>query len=368
MRHSISASDTADIRPDYRASRWPRIGLAGGCFWGVEAWFKQIAGILHTECGYANGLSEETDYRHLGETDHAETVLVWYDPGVIPLPQLLTLYGSIIDPFSINRQGSDCGRQYRTGIYYTDPADRPVCQAFLSDIEAAGGQKPAVELAPLSRYVPAEPEHQDYLARNPGGYCHIPLNRVPDAWRRPADPTDRWTQPDDAELRRVLDETTYRITREACTEQPHTSPLLDSWEPGLYVDRLSGQPLFISAEKFESGCGWPAFAAPIESAVSYRDDYAYGRHRIEVRSTAGDNHLGHVFEDGPAELGGLRYCINGAALRFIPLKELEVQGYGAYRRLFPTPSDPAAPSDPADPAPSPDQAGDAADTGSDAAG
>lgn len=346
IHHLISASDNPDIQPDYHASRWPRIGFAGGCFWGVEAWFKQIAGVLHTECGYANGLTDQTAYRCLDRTDHAETVLVWYDPDVIPLPELLNLYGSIIDPFSINQQGNDCGRQYRTGIYYTNSADLPACQHFLATLEADSGQKPAVELAPLSRYVTAEPEHQDYLSKNPGGYCHIPLNHLPADWRRPADRNDRWTQPDDAELRQVLDETAYRVTREACTEQPHTSPLLNSWEPGLYVDRLSGQPLFISTEKFESGCGWPSFAAPIKSAVLYRDDYTYGRHRIEVRSGAGDNHLGHVFNDGPAELGGLRYCINGAALRFIPLSELEIQGYSEYRRLFPdSGNQPGAPSE-----------------------
>ncbi|RAN77035.1 peptide-methionine (R)-S-oxide reductase [Bacillus sp. SRB_336] len=123
----------------------------------------------------------------------------------------------------------------------------------------------------------------------------------------------------------------FRVTQESATERPGTGAYLDNKEPGIYVDVVSGEPLFASSDKFESGCGWPSFTKPIEPAhVSELRDTTYGMIRTEVRSAHGDSHLGHVFPDGPRDKGGLRYCINSASLRFVPRAEMEAQGYGAY--------------------------------------
>ena len=301
------------------------IYLAGGCFWGMEAYFEEIVGVLETSVGYANGQVATTNYQLIHQTDHAETVQVVYDPDQVTLRKLLLYYFRVIDPLSVNKQGNDVGRQYRTGIYYIDDADLPIIREVLSEKEAEYGQKLAVEVEPLRHYILAEDYHQDYLKKNPKGYCHI---NVADAKQPLVDPK-AYTRPDQAELKARLSTEEYQVTQEAATEAPFKNRYDQHFEEGIYVDITTGEPLFFAKDKFASGCGWPSFTRPIsKDVIHYYEDNSHGMERIEVRSRAGHAHLGHVFPDGPNDQGGLRYCINSAALRFVAKDDMEKEGYG----------------------------------------
>lgn len=299
------------------------IYLAAGCFWGTEAYFKLVPGVLDTEVGYANGASNQTNYQEVAQTGHAETLKITYDAHKLHLAELLERYYRIIDPYSVNRQGNDIGTQYRTGIYFTDEESGALAKRSLANFEDLHGKKTAIELEKLDNFVKAEDYHQDYLDKNPGGYCHINVQTAAD----PLFPGKELFS--DAELQKTLDPTAFKVARQQGTEAPFTSPLDQEFGPGIYVDKATGQPLFSSDDKFDGGCGWPSFTMPITTdVVNYYQDTSYGMNRTEVRAK-NTNHLGHVFEDGPKEAGALRYCINGAILRFVPLEDMEAEGYGA---------------------------------------
>ena len=307
------------------------IYLAGGCFWGVEGYFKRIEGVKGTTCGYANGRTENPSYedvcRH--DTGHAETVKVDFDDEVISLEDLLIYYFRIIDPVSVNKQGNDVGTQYRTGIYYTDESQLPVIKAAIEREQRKYSEKIAVEVLPIENFYSAEEYHQDYLDKNPNGYCHIELGLA----YEPIVRSEKYKRKNDEELKENLTPLQYDVTVNAATERPFDNEFNSNFERGIYVDITSGEPLFFSTDKFESGCGWPSFSKPIQKdLVKYSEDLSLGRRRIEVRSNVADAHLGHVFDDGPSELGGLRYCINSAALRFIPLGKMDEEGYGYLKK------------------------------------
>ena len=300
------------------------IYLAGGCFWGLEEYFSRIEGVKKTTVGYANGQVESTNYQLIHQTDHAETVHLIYDEKRVSLREILLYYFRVIDPLSVNKQGNDVGRQYRTGVYYTNQADKAVIEQVFTEQEKQLGQKIAVELEPLRHYVLAEDYHQDYLKKNPGGYCHINVN---DAYQPLVDP-GQYEKPTDAELKEQLTQEQYQVTQHSATERPFHNAYNATFEEGIYVDVTTGEPLFFAGDKFESGCGWPSFSRPIAREVlRYYEDKSHGMERIEVRSRSGNAHLGHVFTDGPESAGGLRYCINSAALRFIPKEKMEAEGY-----------------------------------------
>ena len=300
------------------------IYLAGGCFWGLEEYFSRIEGVEETTVGYANGQVESTNYQLIHQTDHAETVHLIYDEKRVSLREILLYYFRVIDPLSVNKQGNDVGRQYRTGVYYTDQADKAVIEQVFAEQEKQLGQKIAVELEPLRHYVLAEDYHQDYLKKNPGGYCHINVN---DAYQPLVDP-GQYEKPTDVELKEQLTEEQYQVTQNSATERPFHNAYNATFEEGIYVDVTTGEPLFFAGDKFESGCGWPSFSRPIaRDVLKYYEDKSHGMERIEVRSRSGNAHLGHVFTDGPESAGGLRYCINSAALRFIPKEKMEAEGY-----------------------------------------
>lgn len=313
------------------------IWFAGGCFWGVEAYFARIPGVAGTNVGYANGKTANPSYYDIKHTGHAETVQVSYDPRKVSLHTLLEYFFNIIDPTSINKQGNDIGTQYRTGIYYKDKNDLATIQAAVGKIQRKYKKPVITEVLPLENYYPAEENHQDYLKKNPGGYCHIDLSSLPDKVPDKASVADTsvYKKPEDKQLKETLSDMQYRVTQQNGTEPPFANEFWNHHAKGIYVDIVTGEPLFTSKDKFDSGCGWPSFTRPIEDdVVTEGTDKSHGMMRTEVRSHVGDSHLGHVFEDGPIERGGLRYCINSAALRFIPLEEMEAQGYGEFIYLL----------------------------------
>lgn len=301
------------------------IYLAGGCFWGTERLMSLIPGVTATRVGYANSSIPNPSYRQVctGTTGAAEAVEVTYDSEQIGLSDILTLYFRSIDPTSVNRQGGDSGTQYRTGIYFTDAADLPVIQAVVATVARRHVAPLAVEVMPLVNFYPAEDYHQDYLVKNPGGYCHVNpalFDEARSLTRRPLSSK--------ADLRARLTPLQWEVTQCGATERPFDNEYDHEFRPGIYVDITDGTPLFVSSRKYDSGCGWPAFTKPItDSSLTRHLDTSFGRRRTEVRSASSGAHLGHVFPDGPESEGGLRYCINSAALRFIPYSEMAAEGY-----------------------------------------
>lgn len=306
------------------------IYLAGGCFWGTQKYLSLIPGVLGTDVGYANGNTEHPSYEQVcyHNTGHAETVRVRYDEQLISLAFLLEQFFKAIDPTALNRQGNDVGVQYRSGIYYTDPQDEADVIEALQKLQEKTEKKLAVEVGPLSNYYSAEDYHQDYLDKNPGGYCHIAFDKFEEA-KKAIDFDTRYRVKSDQELKQSLTEKQYQVTQEGMTEPPFRNEYDSQFAPGVYVDVTTGEPLFLSADKFQSGCGWPSFSRPIaEALVQEVEDRSHGMVRTEVRGKRSNAHLGHVFTDGAADAGGLRYCINSAALRFVPRERMEEEGYG----------------------------------------
>ncbi len=377
LQKKVTSMDTKNFPPtaakagaihdgDYKS-----IYLAGGCFWGVEQYFALVPGVVDAVSGYAQGHVKNPSYEEVctGTTGHTETVRVTYNPGKVSLGHLLELYFEIIDPYSLNKQGNDRGPQYRTGIYYTTEEDGQIALSFVAARQADTDKKIVVEVEALTDFWGAEDYHQDYLEKNPFGYCHIER----DKFRKAATSVDtsllpnlnagssgagsgesdaetsgsvgghfesleagRYTRPSDDVLREQLTELQYMVAVESATERPFMNEFWDSHQVGLYVDIATGEPLFLSTDKFDSGCGWPSFTKPIApELVRELVDTSYGMVRTEVRSRSGDIHLGHVFDDGPLATGGLRYCINSASLRFIPKAQMEEEGYGDLVPLLP---------------------------------
>ena len=312
------------------------IYLAGGCFWGTEQYLQHIKGILATEVGYANGNTENPTYEEVcrKDTGHAEAVKVEYEDTVIGLPYILELYYDVINPVSVNRQGGDVGSQYRTGIYYIDEQDVSVIESSISKLQEKYKEKIAIERLPLNNYYKAEEYHQKYLDKNPGGYCHIGADKFEKA-KKAIDKDKKFEKKSLEKLKQDLTTEQFEVTQNSATEAPFKNEYFNEFSQGIYVDITTGEPLFMSADKFDSGCGWPSFSKPIDTAmINELKDTSIGRVRTEVRSSHGDAHLGHVFTDGPKESGGLRYCINSASLRFIPKEKMEEEGYGEYLGLF----------------------------------
>lgn len=305
------------------------IYFAGGCFWGVQAYFQRIQGVISTRVGYANGSTENPTYEDVchRNTGHAETVEVVYDDNLLNLNKLMQYFFRIIEPTSLNKQGNDVGVQYRTGVYFIDLQDEKIIANSIAMEQYKYQQPIVVENLPLQRFNLAEDYHQDYLYKNPQGYCHIDV-RLADF---PIYHSD-FVKPSDEKLREMLTDEQYYVTQQNGTERPFSHEYDRLFERGLYVDIVSSEPLFSSRDKFNSGCGWAAFSQPVspDSLVQHLD-LSHGMRRVEVRSGMANSHLGHVFPDGLPERGGLRYCINGASLRFVPFDEMDEQGYGEWK-------------------------------------
>lgn len=323
------------------------IYLAGGCFWGTEHYLGLVPGVVSVESGYANGRTSQPSYREVcSGSGHAEAVHVVYAPDVLPLEELLELYYESIDPTAKNRQGNDVGEQYRSGIYYAPKSGKVHGEAAvifdsLKRLQEKIGKPVAIEARPLVNFYRAEEEHQRYLEKHPNGYCHIPLSLMAsmrerrEAAEKRAAQTKTYQKPSDAELKARLTEMQYRVTQEKATEPPFRNEYDEEFRAGIYCDVTTGEPLFVSAHKYDSGCGWPAFSRPIDAAlIAEHEDISHGMVRTEVTAAKSGAHLGHVFDDGPKETGGVRYCINSASLRFVPKEEMDAQGYGEYLSLL----------------------------------
>ena len=332
-RHVLDVSDEENM---YMETTEHVIYLAGGCFWGMEQLMQSIPGVIDAQSGYANGTCEEdADYQTVckGTTGFRETVRVEYDPEQVSLDALLLAYFYVIDPTVENRQGNDIGSQYQTGVYYTNDSAKETVERIAA-IERGRSEKFFVEIGPLKNYYPAEEYHQNYLEKNPNGYCHIPWAEMELFSRLRIDPGD-YKKPAAESIRDKLTQEQYRVTQESGTERAFTGEFWNQFEKGIYVDVVTGEPLFSSTDKFESGCGWPAFTKPIEEpAVVELEDNSHGMRRTEVRSRAGDSHLGHVFTGDPESPNGVRYCINSASLRFVPYAKMVEEGYGYLLYLF----------------------------------
>ena len=332
QRVTLTAAAASDAAPANLVSRSVKtIYVAGGCFWGVEEYMTRIPGVLDAVSGYANGSTETPSYEDVlfKNTGHAETVMVEYDSEVIPLDVLLKTFFSVIDPTSVNRQGNDVGSQYRTGVYYADESDLKTISEVASMEQEKYADPIVTEILSLDNFFPAEEYHQDYLQKNPDGYCHIDLTAARDTALVNWINSQSYPIPSQAELKERLTDIQYRVTQENATEGAFSNEYFDNHERGLYVDIVTGEPLFTSSDKYDSGCGWPSFTKPIiKEVVTELTDTSYNMVRIEVRSRAGNIHLGHLFDDGPKDKGGLRYCINSASIRFIPYDGLQAEGYG----------------------------------------
>ncbi|MBC8080361.1 MAG: peptide-methionine (S)-S-oxide reductase MsrA [Gorillibacterium sp.] len=314
---------------------YEKVTFAGGCFWCMVSPFEERPGIISVVSGYTGGHTENPTYKQVcaGATGHTEAVQITYDPTIFPYEKLVEVFWQQIDPTDAEGQFCDRGDTYRTAIFYYNDEQRLISEKSKVKLNESGRfSHPIVTpIVPAMTFYPAEEYHQDFHKKNPAHYKQYRKGSGRDRFIE-----ENWTiRKDPEELKKKLTPIQYEVTQNNATEPAFNNEYHDYHGEGIYVDIVSGEPLFSSTDKFDSGCGWPSFTKPLQLAsVKEKGDHAHFMVRTEVRSQEADSHLGHVFDDGPKELGGLRYCINSAALRFVPKSKLIEEGYGEYRLLF----------------------------------
>ncbi|QGQ95961.1 peptide-methionine (R)-S-oxide reductase [Paenibacillus psychroresistens] len=309
--------------------------FAGGCFWCMVSPFDELPGIIKVVSGYTGGHKENPTYKEVCSetTGHKEAVQITFDPAIFPYKRLLEQYWASVDPTDAGGQFFDRGESYGTAIYYHGEEQRVAAEASKKALEESGRFTKTIvtPILPAVTFYPAEDYHQDYHKKNTSHYKSYRQGSGRDRFIE-----SHWNSEKDKELlKKKLTRIQYEVTQNNGTEPAFHNEFWDHKQAGVYVDIVSGAPLFTSLDKFDSGCGWPSFTKPmIPETVEEKVDRTHGMKRVEVRSADSDSHLGHVFNDGPAQTGGLRYCINSAALRFVPKEELDKEGLGSYLPLF----------------------------------
>lgn len=309
--------------------------FAGGCFWCMVEPFDSRPGIEGVISGYTGGDVKNPTYKQVSShtTGHVEAVQIAFDPELMPYEQLVETFWQQIDPTDAGGQFNDRGESYQTAIFYHGEKQKEIAEKSKAQLEASKKfSKPiATKILPAKPFYPAEEEHQDYYKKQSFHYRLYKKGSgreefIKNTWK---------TSVNKSKLKKKLTPIQYHVTQESGTERPFDNAYWNNFKDGIYVDIVSGKPLFSSRDQYDAGCGWPSFTRPIDSyEMEEKTDRTHGMFRTEVRSKTADSHLGHVFEDGPAEAGGLRYCINSAAMRFIPKEKMTEEGYEQYLHLF----------------------------------